>query len=138
MPDTPTPDMSPEIAQVFAKMPTGRGAPVYQIRDLIFDTAQRLGVGPLTETLKWGEPAYLTEKTKAGSTIRLGMRADGPAVFFNCNTSLVEGFRRDYTDRFFRFEGNRALVLTSTGAAAERALSACIGHALTYHRDSKT
>jgi hypothetical protein len=56
-----------------------------QVRDLIFAVAAETeGVGPLTETLKWGEPAYLTEASRSGTTIRLGVSKSAPdqcAVF---------------------------------------------------------
>jgi hypothetical protein len=37
-----------------------------RLRQLILDTAARLDVGPLEETLRWGEPAYVTT-TRSGS-----------------------------------------------------------------------
>lgn len=42
-------------------------------RLIVATAAETSGVGPLTEMLKWGEPAYLTEATVSGSTIRLGL-----------------------------------------------------------------
>ena len=63
---------------------------------MIFAAAQDAGAGPLTETLKWGEPAYLTEASGSGSTIRLGQVRDDPghaAVFVNCRTALADTFR---------------------------------------------
>jgi hypothetical protein len=43
------------------------------LRRVIFATAAATpGVGVLTETLKWGEPAHVTAETASGSTIRLG------------------------------------------------------------------
>jgi len=40
------------------------------IRDLAYSVAaQGERIGPLTETLKWGEPSYLTNATKAGTTL---------------------------------------------------------------------
>ena len=101
------------------------------VRDQIFLCAKTADVGPLTETLKWGQPSYLTEQTRAGSTIRLFMTAGRPAVFFNCNTSLVDGFRSDFPNTF-RYEGNRAIVLSETFDAA--LLDLCLTRALTYHR----
>ena len=79
------------------------------LRKLIFDTAaQTEGVGELEETLKWGQPSYLTPETKSGSTIRIdGSGGDGRcAVYFICHTNLVESFRELYATRSPR--GQRA------------------------------
>jgi hypothetical protein len=47
-------------------------AKLLALRRLIFDTAKATkGVGALEETLKWGQPSYLTPETKSGSTIRI-------------------------------------------------------------------
>jgi len=127
--------MPPEVAAVFAGYPKALRARLSEVRALIFEMAERTGVGPLIETLKWGEPAYLTSKTKAGSTIRLGRlkSSDVPAASFICNTDLVAGFREQFRDALL-FEGDRALLLDG---APEDALAICLGRALTYHRDRK-
>ena len=135
---TSAPPMPPAVAQAFAALPPGIRNRLEQIRALIFTVAAERDAGPLTETLKWGEPAYLTEATGSGSTIRLGRvrGRPGAAVLFNCRTTLVEEFRRDFGDRF-AFDGNRALILDRVGAGqadSDAALSLCIGRALTYHR----
>lgn len=111
-----------------------------EIRRLIFRTAADTeGVGPLTETLKWGEPAYLTAESGSGSTIRLGQPKASPgdcAVFFNCNTGLVDGFRAQFPDAF-RYQKNRAIVLDASGPLPEAALEICLAMALTYHSQRK-
>jgi hypothetical protein len=44
-----------------------------QLRMHILDAASETeGVGELEETLKWGQPSYLTKKPKSGRTIRIG------------------------------------------------------------------
>ncbi|WP_445680887.1 DUF1801 domain-containing protein [Radicibacter daui] len=127
----------PEVAATFAALPPGITARLLEIRELVFAVAAATeGVGPLTEMLKWGEPAYLTEGTGSGSTIRLG-RPRGSmqdcALFFNCNTTLVEGFREQFGDRL-RFEKNRAILLDAAEPLPEAVLASCIRQALTYHR----
>jgi Domain of unknown function (DU1801) len=107
------------------------------VRDLIFETAASIeDVGPLTETLKWGEPAYLTEATGSGSTIRLGRLRSAQrqcAVLFNCRTTLVDDFRDQFPDAF-AYEKNRAILLDPGKPLPEAPLSACLVMALTYHR----
>ena len=107
------------------------------MRDLIFETAADIeGIGPLTETLKWGEPAYLTEATGSGSTIRLGWFRSSErecAVLFNCRTTLVDDFRSQFPG-VFAYEKNRAILLDARKPLLSAPLSACLGMALTYHR----
>lgn len=109
------------------------------IRGLILETAARTeGVGPIEEALRWNEPAYLTSETGSGSTVRINARGSdgGIAVYFNCNTDLVEGFRRLYPDSF-QFEGNRALVLAADAPIPRAELAHCLSLALTYHARKK-
>lgn len=105
------------------------------VRDLVFQTVtEHAEIGPITETLKWGEPAYLTEKTKSGSTLRLGQtRADKlPALFVNCKTDLIAQFRELYPNSF-AYDGVRALVLSDPPEAVREELKHCIALTLTYH-----
>lgn len=130
----PPPD---EVAAVFSTFPSSVRATLLKVRELIFETAARIeGVGPLKETLKWGEPAYLTEATGSGTAIRLGwLRSSerGCAVLFNCRTTLVDDFRGEFPE-IFGYEKNRALLLNSGEPLPEAPLSTCLGMALTYHR----
>ena len=121
--------MPSDVAAVIGQYPTR----LLQVRDLIFDLANKLDVGPLTETLKWGEPAYLTEKTKAGSTVRLALKDGQPAVFFVCNSGLVEGFRADFPE--LSYLGRRGILLDER--ADDGLLELCISRALTFHRNKK-
>ncbi|WP_431099060.1 DUF1801 domain-containing protein [Polaromonas aquatica] len=125
------------VAQTFAAYPPLLRRKLLALRQLILDTASATpGVGKIEETLKWGEPAYLTSASKSGSTIRLGPVKSSPsqyALYFNCNTTLVDTFRTLFP-RELRYEGNRAIVLDSTDAPPHDALAFCIQAALTYHR----
>ncbi|MGB0844087.1 MAG: DUF1801 domain-containing protein [Alphaproteobacteria bacterium] len=108
-----------------------------KLRDCIFSVADERRVGLLTETLKWGEPSYLTEQTKAGSTVRLGWSAKRPDVvglFFNCNTNLVDRFRQLFPTSF-EYIGNREIRIPIGTINDIESLEVCIGMALTYHRD---
>ncbi|MBR0825215.1 DUF1801 domain-containing protein [Bradyrhizobium manausense] len=134
------PPLPREVSRAFGALPAPIGKRLLQVRELIFATAAAHdAVGRLTETLKWGEPAYLTEETGSGSTIRLG-RVKGcethAAVLFNCKTTLVETFRDRLPDAF-EYRQNRALLLSVAGALPKRPLSICLSLALTYHLDRK-
>ena len=133
------PNMPPVVADVFARYPAGARARLNEIRTLIFHVADDLGVAPLTETLKWGEPAYLTEARKTGTTIRLGWR-DGAvpdwAMFVPCSTDLVDRYR-SLPGCPLRFEGSRAVLGALDTPLPEAPLAACIRMALMYHADKK-
>jgi Domain of unknown function (DU1801) len=110
------------------------------VRQLIFKIAAEIsGVGKLEESLRWGEPSYLTTESESGSTIRLGWKRSKPAqfaVYFNCSTTLVDTFRTIYATGL-RFEGNRAIVFAEGDKLPVAALSACIAASLTFNRDKR-
>jgi len=125
------------VAATFAAYPARIRRKLGTIRSLILSTAKETdGVGAIEETLKWGEPAYLTSESGSGSTIRLGWkeaRPDEYAVYFNCNTHLVSTFRALFADEL-RFEGKRAIVFDAADDVPIEALRVCIDAALTYHK----
>ena len=125
------------VKEVFDTYPAPIRTKLMALRQLIFETAaQTSGVGELEETLKWGEPAYLTSKTKSGSTLRIAYKANKPSqyvMYFNCQTTLVETFRTMFPNDF-QFEGNRALVFELSQKPPKKELAWCIAAALTYHR----
>jgi len=129
------PPIPPDVTAAFDATPPAARERLLQLRALIFETAAATpGVGALTETLKWGEPAYLTEASKSGSTIRLGVAKDGRcALYLNCKTTLVEEYRAAFSD-VLGFEGNRAVLLDPQAGLPRDALAQAIAMALTYHR----
>lgn len=131
------PPLPPEVNRAFDALPALIRKRLLQVRALIFSTAAaHQEVGRLTETLKWGEPAYLTEETGSGSTIRLGRLKDSEqaAVLFNCRTALVDAFRERFPDQF-EFRQTRALLLPVSGKLPKQELTVCLSLALTYHLD---
>ncbi len=130
-----TPPLPADVAAAFDAMAPDPRTALMAAREAIFDAAKEVDAGPLTECLKWGQPSYLTQASKSGTTIRLGQVNDAPAVLFHCQTTLVEGFRRDFAGAF-SYAGNRALILEPDYDT--NALALCLGRALTYHRDKGT
>jgi hypothetical protein len=132
--------LSPAVQAVFDSYPPALHKKLLALRQLILDTAATTdGVGALEETLKWGEPAYVTTQSKSGSTVRIDRKKnqDRYAIYFNCNTTLVDTFRSMFPDSF-HFEGNRALVFDVGDAVPKKELSFCIAMALTYHQTKTT
>ena len=128
------------VARVFAGYPTPIRKKVMALRELILQTAATTpGVGTLEETLKWGEPAYLTTASKSGSTVRIAWKRNKPtqyAMYFNCQTTLVDDFKFQFPAEF-TYEGNRAIVFEQADDVAMEALEHCVAAALTYHRAKK-
>lgn len=128
--------MPPRVAAVFASYPAGVRAKLLQLRRIILTTASRMdGVGPLEETLKWGQPAYLA---KEGSTIRIDRVKEEPgryAIHFICHTDLVARFRELYPQLDYR--GNRSITFGSRDKIPENALRHCISMTLTYRRSPR-
>jgi Domain of unknown function (DU1801) len=123
------------VAAVFKAYPPSLRLKLLALRRLIFDTARNTPeVGPLEETLRWGQPSYLTSQTKVGSTIRIDHVKPGDgryAIYFHCQTDLVETFRELYPE--LSYGGNRSIFLSKDDELPEAALGHCIGLALTYH-----
>ena len=124
---------NPVVAEKFAGYPDTVKEHLLFLRELILKTAAELdAVGEVEETLKWGEPAYVS---KAGSTIRIDWKEKSPEtiqLYVHCQTSLIERFRDEF-EGLFEFEGNRALRLRVDAALPSEALASCIAEALTYH-----
>ena len=110
------------------------------LRQLILETASVTeGVGELEETLKWGEPSYLTPKTKSGSTIRIDWKKtqeEQYAMYFKCTANLVIAFKERYPTEF-KYGGNRSIIFKIDDEIPEKELKSCISLALTYHLNKK-
>ena len=129
------------VAATFAAYPPSMRKRVLALRELILDVAaQTPGVGALEETLKWGEPAYITAVSKSGSTLRIAWKKSTPmqyAMYFNCQTTLVDSFKTMFPTAF-KVDGNRALVFSEHDEVPVEALRICIAMALTYHSTKRT
>lgn len=123
------------IAAVFAAYPDAIRTRLLTLRAMILTTAEQIdGVGPLEETLKWGQPSYLTTQTGSGSTIRIDREKadDRVAMYFHCQTDLVATFRELYPTQM-AYGGNRSILFDASAKIPVKALRHCIGLALTYH-----
>jgi len=124
----------PAVEKVFDNYSKSTRRKMMGLRKLILDVAEKTeGVDQLEETLKWGEPSYLTKK---GSTIRIDWKKRKPdqyAMYFKCTSRLVPVFKEIYGDKL-TFEGNRAIVFGFNDKIPRKELKQCIKSALTYHR----
>ncbi|WP_217362272.1 DUF1801 domain-containing protein [Cohnella herbarum] len=122
-----------KVAAVFDHYPEHIQKKLLFLRQLILDTAaETTGIDTVEETLKWGEPSYIA---KRGSTIRIDWKKSTPhryAMYFNCNTKLVDTFKELYREKF-NYEGNRAIVFDENEEIPVDELKQCILLSLTYH-----
>ena len=106
------------------------------LRALILETAsENSSIGPLEETLKWNETAFLTTSTGSGTTIRINAHKKSEteyAMYVHCQTDLVERYKQLYRD-ILKFEGTRAVVFNVGEKFPVEAVRHCVAMALTYH-----
>jgi Domain of unknown function (DU1801) len=135
------PFQDPAVAAIFDAFPTNVRQKALEVRACIFDIAKaNPKIGKIHETLKWGEPAYSTNDTKSGSTIRLNKKkgaANKLALYFICKTTLVDEFKMIFGDTFI-YEGNRALILDADSELPKDAIKTCLEIALTYQLRGKS
>lgn len=127
------PALPPDIGQIVSgyQPPVRQG--VLRLRELIFQVAEGIPQAqPLKETLRWGQPAYLTP-ARVGSTLRLGPHKDATfALFAHCQTTIIASYAQAFAG-WDRIDGNRAVLFDSLGQIEPERLSHLIRHALAYH-----
>lgn len=124
---------NPDVKSTFSSYPPQAMEKLTHLRSLILETAKEIGLTDLEETLKWGEPSYLT---KHGSTIRIDWKEKKPdqyAMYFKCTSKLVSSFQLAFGD-LFNYETTRAIVFKLDEKVPEKELKQCIKAALTYHK----
>lgn len=122
-----------QVSAVLLQYPKDVQDKLLYLRDLILESAQELvEIEEVNETLKWGEPSYLT---KQGSTVRYDWKKKNPnqyALYFKCTSKLVPTFKALFS-HIFNFEGNRAIVFQMNEKVPNKELKKCIKAALLYH-----
>lgn len=123
----------PRVEVIFANYPDFVRGKLQFLRALVIETAKETeGVDMLEETLKWGEPSFVT---KRGSTLRMDWKEKSPdqfAMYFQCTSRLVDTFRLVFGTKF-QYEGNRAIIFDLNQRIPELELKECIKASLTYH-----
>ena len=124
----------PKVKKVFDQYPKNVRPKLLHLRKLVLEAASAIeGLHALEETLKWGEPSYLT---KHGSTVRIDWKEKNPeqfAIYFKCTSQLVPTFKKIYKNQF-KFEDSRAIIFDPGEKIPESELKHCITLALTYHK----
>jgi len=132
--------MSQSTTDFLTSLPKEIRPTISALRGLVLSVSKSdAAIGDLTETLKWGQLAFLPKKPRVGTTVRMDMVSEDPprvALYFHCQTSLVETYRELYADDL-NFEGNRAIILDASRPLPEDVLRHCLHMALTYHKAKK-
>ena len=123
------------VLAVYDRYPDDLRQALLRLRELILETAEQLEeVGAVEETLKWGQPSYLTIRPKSGTTIRIdkdGSEAGDYAIYVNCQSSLVSDWRALFPE--MTFGGDRSVHFNLGDELPEDAVRQMIAMALTYH-----
>ncbi|MFT5632237.1 MAG: hypothetical protein ACI82I_000763 [Gammaproteobacteria bacterium] len=122
-------DMTTDVKATFDSLPVG----LLQLRALIFDVASGLPeIGTLTETLRWGQPAYVTSK-RAGASLRLGApKSGGFALYTHCQTPLIADFAMAFPKED-KIDGTRAILFDEPSQIDPIRHGMLIKSVLTYH-----
>ena len=125
--------MTQKMLNKFSDYPNQIRPKMEYLRQLIYSIAEKENLGEVEESLKWGEPSY---KVKYGSPVRMDWKEKSPdryALYFNCNTRLVDTFKELYRD-VFSFEGNRAIHFKLEDELPVNELEHCLSIAMNYQK----
>lgn len=125
---------SPEFENKLANYPDFVRGKMQTLRKLVIETAkEEEEITEIEETLKWGEPSFLT---KNGSTLRMDWKQKSPdqfAMYFKCTSRLVETFKIVFGDQF-EYQKSRAIVFQIDQKIPSKELKKCIKATLLYHK----
>jgi len=133
------PFQNTDVKDTFNEYPRKCREKLLQIRQIIFEIANASdSIGSITECLKWGQPSYITQQPKTGTTLRLAPINDGSekfALLVHCQTRLIADFKEIYPDQ--QYDGNRAILFSLASTIPLNIIKHFIEMALTYHVQKK-
>ncbi|MFK7880482.1 hypothetical protein [Roseobacter sp.] len=106
------------------------------IRESVHHMANQAEVGPIAETLKWGQPAWSPARPRIGTTLRCNWARATPdrlSLYVHCQTTLLERMKSDHPSAF-TYAGNRAMHMDLDTPPPAEAIEHCAFLTLTYHR----
>ncbi|MDF1728146.1 MAG: hypothetical protein P1U53_10410 [Sulfitobacter sp.] len=132
---TDTPPMPAALADLIATWPAPAQGMARACRALFLSRAEARDIGPLEESLKWGQPAWRPVKPRTGSTLRLmwlEAQPDRLSLYVDCKTDIAARMRSLYPDLPFN-DGQRRIDLDLTKALPEQAVAHLADMTLCYH-----
>ncbi len=124
------------FTQITAQWPAPARTRFDALRAAILSAAQDAHVGPVTESLKWGQPAWRPATPRTGSTLRLNWSPDAPevlTVYVDCKTDLAQRMASLYPE--LPNDGRRALALPLNTALDTHPIAHLAAMTLTYHHN---
>lgn len=129
------PAIPDEVQRVFDACTVQNRTGLLRLRSLIFACASdHPQIGSVVESLRWGQPAYLTPATGAACSLRIGaQRDDGFGLFVHCKTDLIATFLAG-PGAGQRSAGKRAILFRDVADIQAAPIGMLIAGALTYHQ----
>lgn len=128
------PALPGDVQAVYDACPPPVRHGLHQLRGLILAQADLMPqIGPVTESLRWGQPAFLTLDSGAACSLRIGpVKGQGFGLFVHCQTGLIAAFAAG-AGVGLRFGGTRAVLFDPSDRIDPAQISVLIGQALGYH-----
>lgn len=123
--------MDPRVEALLDAADPDIAAGITRLRRMIYEVAASdPKIGPVQETVKWGQPAYLARK---GTTLRLGQpKGGGFGLYVHCQSRVIPEFRDLFPDHD-RFDGTRGVVFRAADEICSERHGWLIHRALGYH-----
>lgn len=133
-----TTPVDPAVKAAYDAMPAPQRALALSLRDLVLSVAADTpAAGPISETLKWGQPTFATAATKAGSPLRIGVtKAGDVGLFAHCATTIISDYAATFPGAD-RIDGKRGVLFARAEEIVPDRLRLLIRHGLTYHLQYK-
>ena len=131
--------LPPYIMAYTATWPTQAQAHFADLRHLVHEVAAAIDVGPLDESLKWGQPAWRPRRARTGSTLRVDWSPATPdrlLAFVDCKTDIAAQMDLRFPGQFGN-DGRRAMGFDLEGALPRDALWQLAHMTLAYHRNKR-
>lgn len=130
-------DMTPaDILSQTESWPAPAQSHFVRLRSIVHDVATKAEIGPLDESLKWGQPAWRPKRARTGSTLRVDWSPATPdrlMAYVDCKTNLAAQMDTRFPGQFHN-DGRRALGFSLRTALDEDAVWQLAHLTLTYHR----
>ena len=117
---------------VIESYPGSAAAALHELRRLVLEVAEELGIADLVETIKWGEPSFVC---KTGTPLRIDWKPKYPdqvSMFVNCQSQLIATAKEVYPG-LLRTIGKREIALPVAQPWPVEPLKHFISLTLTYH-----
>lgn len=109
------------------------------LRAVFLATAETAQIGPLDETLKWGQPAWRPRKPRTGATLRMTWMPSEPdhlVILVDCKTDLAVRMRTLYPNLGIN-DGQRRIALCLHRPHSEEPLRHLAAMTFCYHLDRR-